>query len=102
MSADQSQCDWAIGLIVMSGVTLPLSISSSPQFEGPVVPIPAMSVRADIAYSSFRTDSPLCVGNHPPLFFLPTTYVLTTDSVGTLVTVVLLVLQKTSPNLRAP
>jgi hypothetical protein len=46
--ADQSQRDWAISLIVMSGVTLPLSVPSPPQFEDPVVPIPTMSVLADI------------------------------------------------------
>jgi hypothetical protein len=49
MLADQSQRDWAISQIVMSGVTLPLSIPSPPQFEDPDVPNPTISVRADIA-----------------------------------------------------
>jgi hypothetical protein len=49
MLAGQSQRDWAISLIVKSGVTLPLSIPSPPQFEDPVVPILTISVRADIS-----------------------------------------------------
>jgi hypothetical protein len=36
MLADQSQRHFAISLIVMSGVTLPLSLPSPPQFEDPV------------------------------------------------------------------